>query len=58
MFDRRNFIKKGLLDAIGKQADFWVIINADDYAEKGVLTDDDLKEINEKIEAQYLVEEV
>lgn len=58
MYDRRNFVKKGLLNAIGKQADFWVILNADDYAEKGVLTDDDLAEINAKIEAQYTVEEV
>ena len=58
MFERRNFVKKGLLNAIGKQADFWVILNADEYAEKGVLTAEDLAEINAKIDAQYITEEV
>ena len=57
MFNLNNFVKKGLLDAVGKQADYWVILNAAGWMEKGVLSDADLAEINEKIEAQYIVEE-
>jgi hypothetical protein len=57
MFSLKNFIKKGLLDAVGKMADYQVILNAVGWMEKGVLTEDDLAEVNAKIEAQYTVEE-
>lgn len=57
MFSLREFIKKGLLDAVGKMADYQVILNAAGWHEKGVLTEDDLAEINTAIEAQYIVEE-
>lgn len=57
MFHLNEFVKKGLLDAVGKQADYWVILNAAGWMEKGVLTDADLVEINAKIDAQYAVEE-
>jgi len=53
MFNLKDFIKKGLLDAVGKQADYWVILNAAGWMEKGVLSDEDLAQINEKIEARY-----
>ncbi len=53
MFSLSNFVKKGLLDAVGKMADYQVILNAVGWHEKGVLTEDDLAEINAKIEAQY-----
>lgn len=56
MFNLRDFIKKGLLDAVGKMADYQVILNAAGWHEKGVLDETDLAEINEKIEAQYPVE--
>ena len=56
MFSLKDFIKKGLLDAVGKQADYWVILNAVGWMEKGVLDEADLAEINAKIEAQYIVE--
>jgi len=50
MFSLREFIKKGLLDAIGKMADYQVILNATGWYEKGVLTLEDLAEINAKID--------
>ena len=57
MFSLREFIKKGLLDAVGKMADYQVILNAAGWMEKGVLDEADLAEINAKIEAQHPVEE-
>lgn len=56
-FNRHDFILKALLDAVGKQSDYWVMLNADAYYEKGILTDDDMQTIYEAIEAQYIVEE-
>ena len=53
MFSLREFIKKGLLNAVGKMADYQIILNSVGWMEKGVLTEDDLAEINAKIEAQY-----
>ena len=53
MFSLRNFIKKGLLDAVGNMADYQVILNAMGWYDKGVLLEEDLSEINTAIEAQY-----
>lgn len=49
MFSLKEFIKKGLLDAVGKMADYQVILNAAGWHEKGVLDEADLAEINAKI---------
>ena len=57
MFSLKEFIKKGLLDAVGKMADYQVILNAAGWMEKGVLDEADLAEISAKIDAQYQVEE-
>ena len=57
MFSFREFIKKGFLSAVGKMADYQIILNASGYYEKGVLTEEDLAEINVAIEAQYRIEE-
>jgi hypothetical protein len=57
VFSLKTFIKKGLLDAVGKMADYQVILNAAGWLEKGVLDESDLVEINAKIDAQYVVEE-
>lgn len=57
MFNLANFIKTGLLDAVGKLADYQVILNAAGWHEKGVLTAEDLAEIQTAIEMQYIVEE-
>ena len=55
MFSLKAFIKKGLLDAVGKLADYQVILNSVGWMEKGVLEECDLMEISEKIDAQYAV---
>lgn len=55
MFNLREYIKKGFLEAVGKMSDYQIILNSAGWMEKGVLTEDDLAEINVKIEAQYPV---
>ena len=57
MFSLSDFVKKGLIDAVGKMADYQVILNAVGWHEKGVLSEDDLMEINAKIDAQYVIPE-
>lgn len=56
-FNLRDFIKKGLLNAVGKMADYQIILNSVGWMEKGILTEDDLAEINAAIESQYEIEE-
>lgn len=51
MFSLREFIKKGLLDAVGKMSDYQVILNAAGWHEKGVLVEEDLAEIQSVIDA-------
>jgi len=51
MFNLKDFIKGGLLKAVGKMADYQIILNAAGWLEKGVLTEEDLAEINNVIEA-------
>lgn len=50
MFNLSEFIKRGLLDAVGKMADYQVILNAVGWHEKGVLSDSDLSEIQTRID--------
>ena len=57
MFTLRNFIKKGLLEAIGKLADYQIILNAAGWLEKSVLEEDDLAEIEQAIEDYHKKEE-
>jgi hypothetical protein len=56
VFSLKEFIKKGLLDAVGKMADYQVILNAVGWFEKGVLLEDDLAEVQTAIDAQYISE--
>ena len=56
MFSLKNFVKKGLLDAVGKMADYQVILNSVGWMEKGVLDEADLAEISAKIDSQYAEE--
>ena len=56
MFSFSNFIKKGLLDAVGKMPVYWVTLTATGWHEKGVLDEADLAEISAKIDAQYPTE--
>ena len=55
MFSFREFLKKGFLSAVGNMADYQIILNESGYFEKGVLTEEDLAEISQAIEAQYTV---
>ena len=52
MFSLRDFIKNGLLDAVGKMADYQIILNAAGWFEKGVLTEEDLEQIEVCIDAK------
>ena len=62
MFSMREFVKDGFLSAVGSMADYQIILNAAARHEKGVLTTDDLAEIQAEIEskntAQNMVEDV
>ena len=55
MFSLRGFVKSGLLKAVGKMADYQIILNAAGWLEKGVLTEDDLSEIDTAINATSAV---
>ena len=61
MFSLAIFIKGGFISAVGKMADYQIILNAAGWFEKGVLTETDLAEIqtaidekNARIEAERL----
>ena len=59
MFSLRTFVMKGLLNAVGKMADYQVILNAMGWYEKGVLLEEDLAEIQAKIDEKNTpIEEV
>lgn len=53
MFILKDYIKKGFLEAIGKMGDYQIILNSAGWFEKGVLTENDLAEIQSAIDAQY-----
>ena len=64
MFNLGSFIKGGLIAAVGKMADYQIILNAAGWFEKGVLTETDLAEIqtviddkNARLEAERLAVE-
>ena len=64
MFNLGSFIKGGLIAAVGKMADYQIILNAAGWFEKGVLTETDLAEIqtaidekNARLEAERLATE-
>ena len=52
-FTLKNYIKRGLIAAVGKMADYQIILNSAGWMEKGVLSEDDLMEIQAAIDAQY-----
>lgn len=64
MFNLGSFIKGGLIAAVGKMADYQIILNAAGWFEKGVLTETDLAEIqtaiddkNARLEAERIAAE-
>ena len=54
MFSFRDFVKQGFVKAVGHQPDYWIMLNAAGYAEKGVLTMEDLADIEAAINLQYV----
>lgn len=50
MFNLASFIKNGFIAAVGKMADYQIILNAAGWFEKGVLTETDLAEIQTAID--------
>lgn len=52
MFSLKQFIKSGFLAAVGRMADYQIILNAAGWLEKGVLDEADLMEIQQAIESQ------
>lgn len=54
MFSLKEFVKRGLVEAVGKLPDYKIILNAAGWHEKGVLEQSDLAEIQTAINAQYL----
>lgn len=50
MFNLGSFIKNGFIAAVGKMADYQVILNAAGWFEKGVLSEADLAEIQSAID--------
>ena len=64
MFSLSTFIKNGFIAAVGRMADYQIILNAAGWYDKGVLTDADLAEIqttiddkNARLEAEQLAAE-
>ena len=58
MFNLKDFIKKGLLGAVGQMADYQVVLNAVGWHDKGVLDENDLAEINQAIDSKNAVESI
>ena len=52
-FTLKNYIKRGLISAVGKMADYQIILNSVGWMEKGVLSEEDLADIQAAIDAQY-----
>ena len=52
-FTLSGFIKRGLIAAVGKMADYQIILNSVGWMEKGVLSEEDLADIQAAIDAQY-----
>ena len=50
MFNYRDFLMTGFKNAVGKMADYQVIFNANGYYEKGVLSEEDLAELQTLID--------
>lgn len=50
MFVLKDFIKRGLIEAIGRKPTYQIILDAAGWLDKGVLSEDDLAEIENAID--------
>lgn len=53
MFNLKEFIKKGLILAIGNKPDYEIMLASVGWLEKGVFVENDLADIQAEIEKQY-----
>lgn len=58
MFSLREFLMLGFKNAVGKMADYQIILNATGYYEKNVLTTDDLAELQTLIDEKNKTENI
>ena len=56
MFDFRDYVKKGFISAVGKMDEYKIRLNSAGWYDKGVLTDEDMQEIDGAINAQSIAE--
>ena len=56
-FTLKSYIKRGLISAVGRMADYQIILNSVGWMEKGVLDENDLADIQSAIDAQYVVQD-
>lgn len=54
----KEFIKKGLIEAVGNMPDYKIRLSAAGWLEKDVLTEADLVDVDAAINEQYTKEEV
>lgn len=54
-FSLREFVKKGLLLAVGNMPEYQIILNGASWLDKGVLQESDLLEIKTAIDAQEVI---
>lgn len=53
MFNLSEFVKRGFLNAVGNMRDYQIILNSAAWHEKGVLSEEDLSEIQNAIYGQH-----
>ena len=58
MFSLQDFIKGGLITAVGDMPNYQIILKSADWFEKGVLTETDLADIQEAIDSYFAEPEV
>lgn len=56
-FSFKDCLKNAFIKAVGKKADYDIILAAAGWVEKGVLVESDVAEIQAAIDAQYQAEE-
>ncbi len=49
-FELGKFLKKGFIDAVGKKPTYKIVLDSAEWYKLGVLTEDDLAEINAMLE--------
>lgn len=57
MFNYREFLKKGFIEAIGNKPNYEIILKSAEWCKLGVLLEEDLAEIQNMIDAQYIEHE-